>query len=117
MISHKAYHYRLNPNSVIVSVRGQMSLSLISVVIPVVNTVIQLCGFSDITEVWDPGLGLWRSLWIKIEGSYVHLSFNVMPFCMYILVVSLMMGLQTFLFGYPHHQVRSFNWLFNIDLL
>ena len=64
-----------------------------SMVISVINSMIQLHGLnSDIAKIWDPGLSLWGSLWLKIEGLYVHLSFNLTPFCMYILVISLTMS-------------------------
>ena len=100
-----------------------MSLPLISIgspisviifmIISMVTSVIQLHGSNcAIANVWNPGLSLQGGLWLKIEGSYVHLSSNVTPFCMYILVVSLIMGPQTFLFEYLHHQARFLSQLF-----
>ena len=39
---------------------------------------------SNIADLGDPGLSLWGSLWLKIEGLYIHLLFNVAPLaCIY----------------------------------
>ena len=69
-----------------VSVASLVSVSsLISVIISMVNSMIQLHGLnSDIAEVQDTGFGLWAGSQLRIEGLYVHLSFNVTSFHMYI---------------------------------